>query len=123
MAQTLTFADGSTLALVTCRGGKEHYRDAYRDVLSFFIDPGAITLDEADARFTAENCAALVLAVGEEEYAHEGYTERVSLTKAEYGVAGSAEVLICVKMARRTEAEIKLAELETANNILLGLEE
>ena len=123
MAQTLRFTDGSTLALVDCRGGKETFRDAYRDAIEFRIEPSVIGLDAADALFTAENCATLILTDGEEEYTHEGYTERVSLVKAVRDVNGTATVMICVKMAEKSEAEKRMAELETANNILLGLEE
>lgn len=128
MARTLKFANGTDLALITCRGSKENFHDAYRDVLEFCIDPALVTLDEADALFTAENCATLILTDDEGQYTHEGYTERVNLEKAEKTVlTGAGEkvkaAMICVKMGQQTALERQLAELETANDILLGLEE
>lgn len=122
MEQTIIFENGQALRLVSCRGGHEQFRDAYRDALSFFIDPTAIGLDEADALFTEENCAKITLSDGENSFVHEGYTERISLMKGAYLLGDGETPLICVKMAQKSETERRMAELETANRILLGLE-
>lgn len=123
MEQKVIFKDGTMLSLVSCRGGHEQFRDAYRDALAFFIDPSEAGLDAADAIFSPENCESITLTDGEKSFDHEGYTERVSIGKGEYAIGGETAVLICVKMARKTENEKRMAELETATRIMLGMEE
>ncbi|MBO7176028.1 MAG: hypothetical protein J6W14_01520 [Clostridia bacterium] len=123
MEQKVIFKDGSAVSLVSCRGGHEQFRDAYRDALAFFIHPSEMGLDAADALFSPENCAEITLADGEKSFTHEGYTERVSISKGEYAISGAPMTLICVKMARKTENEKRMAELETATRIMLGMEE
>lgn len=152
LTKTLRFADGTELVLEGCFGGGEYFRDTLRDVLEFRMRADQLTLDEADALFSAENCAAMsiidvyeaevekevereVEVTGEdgsvtkqtvtekviettthtEEFAYEGYTERVSLTKREEKVllddnTTETVVLICCKMGRKAEVE-ELREL------------
>lgn len=112
LSKTLRLADGTELVLEGCFGGGEYFRDTMRDVLEFRLRADALTLDEADALFSAENCAALTVidtyeaevenevevtdedgnvtkqtvtetTTHTEAFAYEGYTERVSLAKRE----------------------------------------
>lgn len=59
LTKTLRFADGTELVLEGCFGGGEYFRDTLRDVLEFRMRADQLTLDEADALFSAENCAAM----------------------------------------------------------------
>lgn len=58
----LRLADGTLFDLVGgCYGGKEYVRDVLRECLEFRLAVTALTLDQADALFTADNCATLAI--------------------------------------------------------------
>lgn len=105
MSQYLKFNNGENIEIVTCRGGEENFRGSNRDVLSFFVDPQKTSLNVADEIFSAQNCETVELTDEEKSYLHNGYTERVSITKGDYFVDGYYQNLICVKMGKKSEAE------------------
>lgn len=61
LSKKVRFADGAELALEGCFGGHEYFRDTLRDTLEFRMFASSMTLGEADALFTAENCASLTI--------------------------------------------------------------
>lgn len=144
--QTLVLANNTQIPLISCIGGSEYFQGAQRAALDFRIDPESYTLAEIDALFSADNCGNVTLretiehqqqTVDEDgapvvddngdpvmetveqinEYIHQGYIMRVSLSKQMYTVAGDSGVTdqeqISVRMAQQSAAEKQLAELAT----------
>lgn len=128
MSQKMKFVDGTEVSIIGCFGAREYFRDVLRDTLEFRLDPAIMTLDEADSLFNAENCETIILieeneveVVAEDgtttteiqtnEFTHENYTLRISLSKREENILTSdntteTATLLCCKMGQKSESEI-----------------
>lgn len=110
---------------VIVTGGMAYVQGANRDVLTF-VFPETESMAELDSLFSAENCGSIVVFDGTGEYIHTGYTIRAGLEKKPVEVTPATDTepavmenRIFVKLAQRTYAEAKMAEMEEALDMLL----
>lgn len=59
--KTLIFKNGTAVDFVECYSEGEYIQGAQREVLDFRFDPAAMTMDEADKLFTADECSKLTI--------------------------------------------------------------
>lgn len=109
----IKFTDGTTLSAVLVSGASRHWQGASRDVLSFQFAEDAVTFDQLQAAFSAENCASLVIG---EDALYEHYTLRVSLAlkpvtvqPATADAPETTETRWVVEMAQQTYTERQIA--------------
>lgn len=116
--------NGTELNPILATGGQRYLHGASRDTLSF-VFPADAGMDELDALFTSENCEAITIVDGENEYIHHGYTIRAELkrepvvvTPATEDSEAITENRVTVSMSQRTYMESQLAATQAAVEML-----
>lgn len=120
----IKLTNGTELNPILVTGGHKYMQGASRDTLSF-VFPVDASMDELDALFTAENCEAITIVDGENEYIHHGYTIRAELKREPVVVTPATEVeaevveqRVTVSMSQRTYMESQLAATQAAVEML-----
>lgn len=120
----IKLTNGTELNPIIVAGGQRFVQGANRDTLSF-VFPVDASMDELDALFTAENCEAITIVDGENEYIHHGYTIRAELKREPVVVTPATETSeavtenrVTVSMSQRTYMESQLAATQAAVEML-----
>ncbi len=120
----IKLTNGTALNPILATGGQRYVQGVSRDTLSF-VFPADAGMDELDALFTAENCEAITIVDGENEYIHHGYTIRAELKREPVVVTPAAEASeavtenrVTVSMSQRTYMESQLAATQAAVEML-----
>jgi len=129
---TVTLSNGEQLRCLGVHGGPLTYQGVTRDCLTFLFDPGEISVEQLLAKFTAENCAAIILTDGTDgettSAVHEHYTIRVGAGVGYKdlvcrGMSGTEirdeQLTAYVSMAQRTLSERMLMEQRNAVDALI----
>lgn len=122
----IKLTNGTELNPILATGGQRYVQSENRDTLSF-VFPADASMDELDALFTAENCEAITIVDGENEYIHHGYTIRTELKREPVVVTPATEASeavvenrVTVSMSQRTYAESQLASLtDTVDTLVM----
>lgn len=121
----IKLTNGTELHPVLATGGQRFVQGTSRDTLSF-VFPVDASMDELDALFTAENCEAITIVDGENEYIHHGYTIRTELKREPVVVTPATEASeavtenrVTVSMSQRTYVESQLASLTDTVDVLV----
>lgn len=114
----ITLDNSQSMEALGVLGGKEEYQGARREYLEFRFPEESGTVEDLDAAFSPDACAAITLETDSgEAFLHEGYIIR-----------GAARLFrdvddvwkIAVRRYQQTDLERRLADLEQAVASLTG---
>lgn len=119
--------NGTELEAIQVNGQTRYFQEANRDSLEFQFAKTAVTFEQLDTLFAeSENTKRIVLQNGEENYLHENYSLRVSLSLAPVIIdpATSTEPAVTeerysVVMAQKSYAEMQQESLQETVDILM----